>query len=87
MSNKHDEERELLQLECELARLKIAATHRKKLENRLHEKNQNHNSLLSAASSVSTPIWQLALLPKTLKYRSLMIAIIILTQFLGNKKR
>ena len=44
MSIKHDEERELLQLQCELARLKLAATHRKKLDNQLYE-NQHHENL------------------------------------------
>lgn len=90
MASKHDEERELLQLQCELARLKLAATHRKKIERQLQDSHHNNNTaghLLNAASSVSTSAWQLALLPKKIKYRAIMIVITILTQFFSNKKR
>ncbi|AUX62152.1 hypothetical protein JF634_01670 [Simonsiella muelleri] len=88
MSIKHDEERELLQLQCELARLKLAATHRKKLDNQLHENQHTPaNQFLQAASSVSSSAWQLALLPKSLKYRGLMILLIVLAQWFSKKRR
>lgn len=88
MSIKHDEERELLQLQCELARLKLAAAHRKKLNHQLYENQHTPaNQFLQAASSVSLSAWKLALLPKSLKYRGLMIMLIVLAQCFSSKKR
>lgn len=81
-----NEERELLQLQCELVRLKIIQS-RRKLQ-RVNPANQPLSNWLNALTSLSPNVWQMALLPKQKKYQVLFLGAMVLAQMiLGRKTR
>ena len=81
-----NEERELLQLQCELVRLKIIQSQRKL--QRVNPANQPLSNWLNALTSLSTNVWQMALLPKQKKYQVLFLGAMVLAQMiLGRKTR
>lgn len=76
-----NEERELLQLQCELARLKIATSYRK--QRQANQQNQQLTHWVNALTSLSPTAWQLALLPKQKKYRLLLVGAMLLAQMVS----
>lgn len=75
-----NKERELLQLQCKLARLKIASSYHKQRQMQQH--HQQVSTFVHAITSLSPSAWQLALLPKQKKYRLLIMGLMALTQVL-----
>lgn len=80
---KPNEERELLQLQCELARLKISTSYQKQRHTTPSSPHLSH--LFNAFTAVPNATWQLALLPKQKKYRLLFVGLILFTQLWMDK--
>lgn len=72
-----NEERELLQLQCELARLKISTSYYK--QRHTPPSSPHLVNLFNTVTSIPNTSWQWALLPKQKKYRLLFIVFILLT--------
>lgn len=80
------EERRLLQMQCELARLKLIMTHKKtqRQQNTSHEWQSLAVSALSALGNQQSA-WRIAMMPKQNRYRALLMAGLVLSQFLKRK--
>lgn len=93
MKNQRDMERELLEMQCHLARLKVRAERRRfaQIQKQSSENPSLFNELMdSTASALSSsrhnPFWQLALLPARGRYRVLMSILLIGAQFFNRRQ-
>lgn len=86
------EQRTLLELECQLARLKIAASRqRKHAEQEANASNQTHH-LMNAAQIANdvvahSPLWKIAMLYGRGKQKLLLGAALLAWQILSNKQK